>query len=119
LQTAIIQLYLKRRHRLTDTAFDALCKFNHSSYPQGPDNFYPRSLWLMKKVAGVADARSVQVSTMQGGQSAAQGALTAKWLQLNRWQQPELLLCRRLCICLCVRVCCTDSLHGDMLHVCV
>ena len=61
LQTAIIQLYLKRRHRLTDTAFDALCKFNHASHSQGPDNYYPRSLWLMKKVVGVADARSVQV----------------------------------------------------------
>jgi hypothetical protein len=66
LQTAIIQLYLKRRHRLTDTAFDALCKFNYTSHSLGPDNYYPRSLWLMKKVAGVADARSVQVSPSQG-----------------------------------------------------
>jgi hypothetical protein len=59
LQTAIIQLYLKRRHRWTDTSFDDLCKFNHESH--APGNFYPRSFWLMKKVAGVADARKVQV----------------------------------------------------------
>jgi hypothetical protein len=31
LQTAIIQLYLKRRHRQTDTAFDEQCRFNHKS----------------------------------------------------------------------------------------
>jgi hypothetical protein len=62
LQTAIIQLDLKRRHRITDTAFDSLCKFNHKIHSQGPNNYYPRSLWLMKRVAGVADARTVQVS---------------------------------------------------------
>lgn len=62
MQTAIIQLYLKRRHRQTDAAFDEQCRFNHES--RGPGNYYPRSLWLMKKIAGVTEARKVQVSHM-------------------------------------------------------
>lgn len=60
LQTAIIQLYLKRRHRQTDAAFDEQCRFNHES--RGVGNLYPRSFWLMKKIAGVTEARKVQVS---------------------------------------------------------
>lgn len=61
LQTAIIELAIKRRHRITDSAFDELCKWHYASRPQTEDNYYPRSLWLMKKLAGVEDVRKIQV----------------------------------------------------------
>lgn len=61
LQTVIIELAIKRRHRITDSAFDELCKWHHASRPQTADNYYPRSLWLMKKIAGVEDVRNIQV----------------------------------------------------------
>ena len=61
LQTVIIELAIKRRHRITDGAFDELCKWHHASRPQTADNYYPRSLWLMKKLAGVEDVRKIQV----------------------------------------------------------
>jgi hypothetical protein len=61
LQTVIIELAIKRRNRITDTAFDELCKWHHASRPQSEENYYPRSLWLMKKVAGVEDVRKIQV----------------------------------------------------------
>jgi hypothetical protein len=61
LQTVIIELAIKRRNRITDTAFDELCKWHHASLPQSDGNYYPRSLWLMKKVAGVEDVRKIQV----------------------------------------------------------
>lgn len=60
LQMSIIQLYLKRKHRWTDVSFNEQCELNHKS--RGPGNLYPRSLWLMRKIAGVADARKIQVS---------------------------------------------------------
>jgi hypothetical protein len=70
-QTAIILLAQKRAHRVTDVAFDVLCKYHHAAGPQTDDNYYPRSYWLMKKVAGVQDARQVQVGLLKtaGGSS--------------------------------------------------
>jgi hypothetical protein len=62
LQMSIIQLYLKRKHRWTDASFNEQCALNHSS--RGPDNLYPRSLWLMKKIASVPEARKIQVSLL-------------------------------------------------------
>lgn len=64
LQTAIIELAIKRRNRITDSAFDELCKWHHASRAQTADNYYPRSWWLMKKVAGVEDVRNIQVGTL-------------------------------------------------------
>ena len=61
LQTVIIELAIKRRNRITDSAFDELCKWHHASRAQTADNYYPRSLWLMKKIAGVEDVRKIQV----------------------------------------------------------
>lgn len=60
LQMSIIQLYLKRKHRWTDASFNEQCELHHKS--RGPGNLYPRSLWLMRKIAGVADAHKIQVS---------------------------------------------------------
>jgi hypothetical protein len=60
LQMSIIQLYLKRKHRWTDASFNEQCELNHKS--RGPGNLYPRSMWLMKKIVGVADACKIQVS---------------------------------------------------------
>lgn len=60
-QAAIIELAIKRRNRITDSAFDELCKWHHASRAQTADNYYPRSLWLMKKIAGVEDVRKIQV----------------------------------------------------------
>jgi hypothetical protein len=62
---SIIQLYLKRKHRWTDASFNEQCALNHSS--RGPGNFYPRSLWLMKKIASVAEAHSIQVGLSCAG----------------------------------------------------
>jgi hypothetical protein len=67
LQTVIIELAIKRRNRITDTAFDELCKWHHASRPQSDKNYYPRSLWLMKKVAGVEDVRKIQVRPSHTG----------------------------------------------------
>jgi hypothetical protein len=64
-QMSIIQLYLKRKHRWTDASFNEQCALNHSS--RGPGNFYPRSLWLMKKIASVAEAHSIQVGLSCAG----------------------------------------------------
>lgn len=59
---SIIQLYQKRKHKWTDASFNEQCALQHDS--RGPGNLYPRSLWLMKKIAGVPEARKVQVSAV-------------------------------------------------------
>ena len=60
LQTAVMALAAKRRGRIKDGAFDEMCCM-HATKVMPPGNYYPRSFYLMKKVIGVKDARSIQV----------------------------------------------------------
>lgn len=105
LQTVIIELAIKRRNRITDAAFDELCKFHHASRAQGPDNYYPRSLWLMKKIAGVDDVRKIQVGAWQRsrGDVLSRGCL-----------QPNSFLVTLLpCVGTLLRWCSGDALFPD------
>lgn len=129
LQMAIIMLAHKRAHRIADLAFDQQCKINHATGPQTADNFYPRSYWLMKKVAAVQDTRQVQVGGTRGEQTgttqvaaAAQQshAATANLLTTVKLLQQRCLLAE---LCACVwckanshtRVC---APHTAGAHVC-
>jgi hypothetical protein len=58
-QVAVIQLLEKRAARVQDTYFNRQCAFNHKLL--GPGNNYPRSAYLMEKLVGVKDPRTVQV----------------------------------------------------------
>jgi hypothetical protein len=57
-QAAVIRLSAKRAMAVKDSYFDKECRWIHGIFPAG--NLYPKSLFLMRKVAGVRDTREIQ-----------------------------------------------------------